>query len=110
VISAIPEGDIVTVPRSRIERKPRILLRIESLGMAFGGAEAARAKGVIDFVSSDVGSQSKIERIVSRVPPLGPEDLFGLVRFEVMVGFGCGCGCYILHFLDGAVDLARLRG
>lgn len=78
--------------------------------MVFGGAEAARAKGVIDFISSDVGSQSKIVRTVFRVPPLGPEDLFGFVRLEVMVGFGCGCGCYILQFLDGAVDLAGLRG
>ena len=43
--------------------------------MSFGGGDAARAKGVIDFVSSEDGSQSKMLMIVLRVPPLAPEDL-----------------------------------
>jgi hypothetical protein len=71
----MPEGEVVTVPRSRIQRAPKSLWMMDSLGMSFGGVDAARAKGVIDFVSSEEGSQSKTLRMVLRVPPLAPEDL-----------------------------------
>lgn len=75
VISAMPEGEVVTVPRSRIQRAPKSLLMMESRGMSVGGVDAARAKGVMDFISSEDGSQSKMLRTVLRVPPLAPEVL-----------------------------------
>lgn len=43
--------------------------------MFFGGADAAKENGLMDLESSDAGSQSKMVKIVFRVPPLGPEDL-----------------------------------
>lgn len=75
VMSQIPDGEVVTVPRSRIERTPKIFSRIESRGMFFGGGDAANEKGVIDLDSSDIEKPSKMVRIVFMVPPLGPEDL-----------------------------------
>ena len=43
VTSAVPEGLVVSVPKSRTDRTPRIWLRIDSLGIPWGGAEAERA-------------------------------------------------------------------
>lgn len=63
------------MPRSRIQRAPKSLLMMDSRGMSFGGVDAARAKGVIDFISSEDGSQSKMLRTVLRVPPLAPDVL-----------------------------------
>jgi hypothetical protein len=73
-MSQIPEGEVVTVPRSGIERTPNAFSRIDSLGMFFGG-DATNEKGVIALDSSDTENPSKMVRIVFMVPPLGPEDL-----------------------------------
>lgn len=73
--SAVPEGQVVSVPRSRIERRPKIRERIGSLGIPFGGAEPVRAKGFPITRSSERGSDSIMVRIVARVPPLAPDVL-----------------------------------
>ena len=75
VTSAVPEGLVVSVPKSRTDRTPRIWLRIDSLGIPWGGAEAERAKGSPIFFNSEMGDDSIMVRIVERVPPLGPEVL-----------------------------------
>lgn len=64
------------MPRSRMERTPRSFWAIELLGISLGGVDAASEKGLVDFISSEAGSQSKILRIVLKVPPLAPEVLF----------------------------------
>ena len=75
VTSAVPDGLVVSVPRSRTDRTPRIWVRIDSLGIPCGGAEADRAKGFAMFFNSEMGKDSIMVRIVERVPPLGPEVL-----------------------------------
>jgi hypothetical protein len=74
-MSQMPDGEVVTVPRSRIERTPNSFSRIDSPGTFFGGGDATNENGVIDLDSSDMGNASMMVRIVLRVPPLGPEDL-----------------------------------
>jgi hypothetical protein len=83
VMSAIPDGDVVRVPKSRTDLTPRILSTSGSLGTFLGGAEAAKAKGSVDLRMSDKERESKIVRIVFRVPPLGPELLHKIVRGSI---------------------------
>jgi hypothetical protein len=79
-MSASPLGEVVTAPRSLIERTPKSFWRMESLGISLGGAEAARENGLADLSSWEIGSESNVPRIVARVPPLGPDDLLKLIR------------------------------
>lgn len=75
VTSAVPEGLVVSVPKSRTDRTPRILVKIDSLGIPWGGVEAERAKGLPIFFNSEMGNDSMMVRIVASVPPLAPEVL-----------------------------------
>lgn len=77
--SVEPEGQVVRVPRLRIERTPSVLARIGSLGMVMWEGEAARVKGSASFASSERGRVSSMVRIVERVPPLAPDILDWLV-------------------------------
>jgi hypothetical protein len=80
VMSAIADGDVVRVPKSRTDLTPRILSRIGSRGIFLGGAEAAKTKGSVDLRRSEKERESKIVSMVFSVPPLGPELLHRIVR------------------------------
>lgn len=73
--SAVPDGQVVSVPRSRTDRTPKIREKIDSLGMPLGGGRADREKGSPITRSSDSGSDSRMVRMVARVPPLAPDVL-----------------------------------
>ena len=73
VMSAIPLGEVVSVPRSRTERTPRIVSRIVCLGMSFGGGAAARENGSAALIISENERLSMVVTMVESVPPLAPE-------------------------------------
>lgn len=75
-VSAMPDGDVVRVPRSETEVTPDTSSDNERLGVCFGGSEAASAKGSADLMRSVMLVVSRVVRIVARVPPLGPELLW----------------------------------
>lgn len=82
-MSAIADGDVVRVPKSRTDLTPRILSTSGSLGTFLGDAEAAKAKGSVDLRMSEKERESKIVSTVFSVPPLGPELLHRAVRESI---------------------------
>jgi hypothetical protein len=105
-MSAMPLGEVVRVPRSGTERRPKSLVMIESLGTCLSGPEPVSEKGPVDLRSSEIGSQSKMLRMVSRVPPLAPEDL---LRIRIFLNQFIVDIEDILKVLDAAVDSTGLR-
>lgn len=74
-ISQSPDGEVVSVPRSRTERTPSAFSRKESAGTFLGGGEAASEKGLKDVSMSVMERESNVVKMVARVPPLAPDDL-----------------------------------
>lgn len=72
----MPDGDVVSVPRSETQVTPVNNSDSGRLGTCFGGSEATSAKGFNDLVRSVMLAVSRVVRIVARVPPLGPELLW----------------------------------
>lgn len=72
-ISAMPDGDVVNVPRSETKVIPKTISVNEVLGTDLGGSPSASAKGFATLMRSLKLIASMEVRTLERVPPLGPE-------------------------------------